>query len=125
MLQAGGRTRTEGLFSGRRFVGGAVLGVKQQDRTRVRVEHDFGRIAGYAVLLPFARFEFAFDVQLRAFLHVLFDDADKPLAAHNDVMLLGLGLLFAAGLILPALAGREGKIRDLVAAREGPTLFLL
>jgi hypothetical protein len=87
-----------GLFGGRRLVGGAVLGVKQDDLARVWIEHDFGGGAGLAALLPLARFKLALDVQLRAFPQVLFDDADKP---QLKPAVIGIMAVLAAAEVWP------------------------
>ena len=64
------------------------------------MQDNFSCVAvGTVCRLPLTGFKLTLDVQLRALLDVLFDDADKTLVLHNDVVPFGLGFLFAAGLV--------------------------
>src|SRR5208283_5848266 len=57
----------------------------------------------------------ALDVNLRALLAVLLDDAADVLVEHDDVVPLGALLALAGGLVAPGLGGREREVDDLVA----------
>jgi capsid portal protein len=81
-----------------------VLAVEHGQRSIEVTQDDFGGVFVVAVLvLPFAGFERAFDVDLRALLEKLLDDAHEALVEHNDAVPFGLFLAFARSLVAPRL----------------------
>ena len=94
-------------------IGGASPGLT----AAATVEHlhlvgdDFGRVAIVAVfVLPFARLQPAFDVDLAAFAQVFAGDFAEPREADDDVP-LGALLLLAGLFVLPRLGGRKAQVR--------------
>src|SRR6185437_5384344 len=78
------------------------------------VRDDFGRVLVDAVLvLPLARLEAPFHVDLRALLEVLARDLGE-LAEEGDAMPFGLLLLLAV-LVLPHVRGRDRDVGDRAA----------
>jgi hypothetical protein len=79
---------------------------------------DLRGVAILAVLvLPLARAQAAFDVDLRAFLQVLAGDFGKA-AEERDAVPLGGFLLLAARLVFPRFRGRDADVRHRIAARQ-------
>src|SRR5262249_19595915 len=93
---------------------GAVATAEQLDAGG----HDFGAVALLALLvLPLARADAAFHVDLPALLAVLADDLGG-LAPHDHAVPLGLFLLLTVA-VGPALGRREAQVGDgLAALRE-------
>src|SRR5215831_5946397 len=73
---------------------------------------DLGRVTLLAFLvLPLARAQRAFDVDLRALLQVLARDLGEPVEEHHAVPLCAL-LLLPARLVLPLVGGCDGDVGD-------------
>src|SRR4029079_11672695 len=69
-----------------------------------------GVLAGFLVL-PLARAQAAFDVDLGALLEVLARDLREP-SEKGDAMPLGRLLHLAAGLVLPLVGGGDADVGD-------------
>src|SRR5256714_1287322 len=81
------------------------------------VRDDLGGVLVLAVLvLPLARLQASFDVDLRALLEVLARDL-RELAEEGDAVPFRL-LLHLARLVLPLVGGRDGNVRDRAAVRH-------
>ena len=75
------------------------------------LQHHFGGIAVLAgLILPFARLQRAFDVNLRAFLEILLGDLAQILVEDHDPVPLGLFTPLAGRLVLPVFRGGEPQI---------------
>jgi hypothetical protein len=103
----------------------AVVTAAAAHAAAARVEHlhfvgdDFRGVAVLALLvLPLARAQRAFDVDLRALLQVLAGDFTET-PEHGHVVPLGAFLVLARLLVFPALAGRHADVRDRHAGRHG------
>ena len=82
------------------------------------VGHDLRGVAVLAFLvLPLARAQLAFDVNLRALAQVFGGDLGQA-AEHRDLVPLRAVLLLAGLLVFPRLRGRESQVRDGTAARH-------
>src|SRR4249919_3898830 len=80
------------------------------------LQHDLGRVAVLPVfVLPFARLQRAFEINLRAFLEVLLGDLGESLAEDHDAMPFGLLAPLAGRLVAPGLRGRHPQIDDRAA----------
>ena len=95
----------------------AASGAIEHRQRRVEaLQHDLGRVAVLAVLvLPFARLQRAFEINLRAFLEVLLGDLGEALAEDHDAMPFGLLAPLAGCLVAPAFRGRDPQIDDRAA----------
>src|SRR5580765_166309 len=95
----------------------SAAGAVEHGQRRVEaLQHDLGRVAVLAVLvLPFARLQRAFEINLRAFLEVLLGNLGEALAADDDAMPFGLLAPFAGCLVAPAFRGRDPQIDDRAA----------
>ncbi len=90
--------------------------VEQLQLAAKALQHDLGRIAVIAALvLPFARLQLAFDVDLRALLAVLLGHLAEILVEDHDVVPLGALLALARVLVAPSLRSGEGEAYDLIA----------
>src|SRR4249919_2164219 len=94
----------------------AAGAIEHRQRRVEALQHDLGRIAVLAVfVLPFARLQRAFEVNLRAFLEVLLGDLGETLAEDHDAMPFGLLAPLAGRLVAPGLRGRHPQIDDRAA----------
>src|SRR5262249_46347030 len=85
------------------------------------LQHDLGRVAILAALvLPFARLQLAFDIDLRALLQILLGDLGEVVVENDDIVPLGLVLALAGILVAPGLGGGDPEIDDRVARIEPP-----
>src|SRR4029077_1827779 len=98
--------------------GGGASGSAAGARPAAAAEHlhlvadDLGGVALVALLvLPLARAQTAFDVNLRALAQVLGGDL-RQAPEKRHAMPLGALLLLPAGLVAPALAGGDAQVGD-------------
>src|SRR5208282_5554649 len=76
------------------------------------LQHDLGRVAVLAgLVLPFARLQRAFEVNLRAFLEILLDDPAQILIEDDDAVPFGLFPPLAGRLVAPGLRRGDAQIR--------------
>src|SRR6185503_754061 len=69
----------------------AAGAIEHRQRRVEALQHDLGRVAVLAVfVLPLARLQRAFEVNLRALLEVLLGDLGETLAEDHDAMPFGL-----------------------------------
>src|SRR5664279_659802 len=94
----------------------AAAGIEHGELRIEALQHHFGRVAVVAVLvLPFARLQRAFQVNLRALLEILLDDLAQALVEDHHPVPLGFFLALAGGLVAPAFRGGHPQIRDRTA----------
>src|SRR5690606_11025570 len=87
--------------------------------------HHLGGVAIIALLvLPLARLQATLDVDLRTLAQVFGRDLAEAVP-HDHGVPLGLLLLFAGGLVRPALAGGDADVGDGGAARGGAGFRIL
>src|ERR1019366_5714224 len=100
----------------------AAAGIEHGELRIEALQHHFGRVAVVAVLvLPFARLQRAFQVNLRALLEVLLDDLAQAFVEDHHPMPLGFFLALAGGLVAPAFRGGDPQIRDRTAVLGAAT----
>src|SRR5664279_3180538 len=93
--------------------GAAAAGIEHGELRIEALQHHFGRVAVVAVLvLPFARLQRAFQINLRALLEILLDDLAQALIEDDDPVPLGFFLALAGGLVAPAFRGGDAEIGD-------------
>ena len=97
-----------------RGLGAATAAGIEHGELRVEtLQHDFGRIAVLPVfILPFARLQSTFEVNLRAFLEILLGDLGQAFAEDDDAMPFGLLSPFAGVLVAPGFRSRDPQIDD-------------
>ena len=109
---AASATATSTLAAARRTV-------KHRQRAVEAAQDDLGRIAVVALLvLPFARLQLAFDVDLGALAQVALGDAHQPFGEDRHRVPLGAFLPLARVLVLPLLGRGDPKVADLAAILE-------
>src|SRR5476651_1429819 len=96
--------------------GAAAAGIEHGELRIEALQHHFGRVTVVTVLvLPFARLQRAFQINLRALLEILLDDLAQALVEDHYPMPLGFFLALAGGLVAPAFRGGHPQIRDRTA----------
>ena len=87
------------------------------------LQHDLGRVSlGAGLVLLFARLQLALDIDFRALLAILLDDAADIVVEDHDIVPLGLLLALAGVLVAPGLGSGEREVDHLVAGIERRTL---
>ena len=92
--------------------GAAARSTVEHGQLRVEaLQHDLGRVGvGAVLLLPLARLELAFKINLGALLQILLGDTGEAFAEDDDAVPFGLLASLAARLVAPTLAGRHAQI---------------
>src|SRR5581483_2125216 len=87
------------------------------------LQHHLGRIFVLAgLILPFARLQRAFEVNLRALLQILLGDAAEALVEDHNAVPLGLLAALAGILVFPALRRCDAQIGDRTAVLRAADL---
>src|SRR5690606_23204421 len=79
--------------------------------------HDFGGVAGNAVLFPRAGTQAALNVEFAALAHVFVHDLGQTVEEHNTVP-LGFFLRLSGVLVFPGLAGRQSQVGHCATAGQ-------
>src|SRR5262245_41520727 len=90
------------------------------------LQHDLGRVLVLALLvLPFARLQRAFEVNLGAFLEVLFGDPAQVLIEDHHPMPFGALASLAGRLVAPRIGGGDAQIDHRPPVLHAPDLRIL